>query len=165
MMRIEGGYYLDTPLLSDAHAVVEHLQCREIYENTLRIPWPYTFADAQQWLAHLDVLHTYAIRSPSGMLIGATGFHEIVPAHKSEFGYWLARPYWNQGLMTRIVGAMVRHAWDELGLVRLTAEVFAHNAASMRVLEKNGFLREGVLRKNVVKDGKFIDAVLYSLVR
>ena len=50
-------------------------------------------------------------------------------------------------------------------LVRLTAEVFAHNGASMRVLEKNGFVREGLLRKHVVKDAQFIDAVLYSLVR
>ena len=72
---------------------------------------------------------------------------------------------WGRGIMTRIVAAMVRHAWDELGLVRLTAEVFAHNAASMRVLEKNGFAREGVLRKHVVKDGQFIDAALYARVR
>ena len=165
MEAIEGGYFLDTPLRADAQAIVEHLQDREIYQNTLRIPWPYTFADAETWLAHLDALNTFAIREPGGKLIGATGFHEITPAHKSEFGYWLARPYWGKGIMTRIVGAMVRHAWHEMGLVRLTAEVFAHNVASMRVLEKNGFQREGVLHKHIIKDGQFIDAVLYALVR
>jgi RimJ/RimL family protein N-acetyltransferase len=162
---IEGGFYLDTPLRSDAPAVVEHLQCREIYENTLRIPWPYTLVDAEEWLAHTGAGNTFAIREPGGRLIGAAGFHELTPAHKSEFGYWLARPYWGQGIMTRIVAALVRHAWDKMGLVRLTAEVFAHNAASMRVLAKNGFAREGLLRKQVLKDGKFIDAVLYALVR
>ena len=165
MMRIEGGYFLDAIVRADADAIVEHLQERAIYENTLRIPWPYTRADADNWLGHLDPLLTFAIREPGGRLIGAAGFHELSPAHKSEFGYWLARPYWGRGIMTRIVSALVRHAFDELGLVRLTAEVFAHNVGSMRVLEKNRFGREGVLQKHILKDGRFIDAVLYARLR
>jgi [ribosomal protein S5]-alanine N-acetyltransferase len=169
VIELEGGFYLDPPVPADAPAVAEHLQERQIYENTLRIPWPYGLADAQAWLADAEAgagAHgVLAIREPGGRMIGATGFHEVVPAHRAEVGYWLARPFWGRGLMTRVVAAMVRRAWDELGLVRLQAEVFAHNRASMRVLEKNGFVREGVLRKHVLKDGRFIDAVLYARVR
>jgi ribosomal-protein-alanine N-acetyltransferase len=50
-------------------------------------------------------------------------------------------------------------------LVRLEAPVFEWNPASMRVLEKGGFVREGVMRKGVFKDGKIIDAMLYARVR
>src|SRR5262249_17841165 len=105
-MKIDGGYYLDAPLLTDADAVVEHLQERQIYENTLRIPYPYQRDHAETWLSHLDPNLSFAIREPGGRMIGATGFHDLVPAHRSEFGYWLARPFWGRGIMTRVVALM-----------------------------------------------------------
>jgi [ribosomal protein S5]-alanine N-acetyltransferase len=63
------------------------------------------------------------------------------------------------------VRATAEFALSQLDLVRLEAPVFEWNPASMRVLEKCGFVREGVLRKSVVKDGKIIDAVIYARVR
>ena len=60
--------------------------------------------------------------------------------------------------------AMVGHIRATIPVVRLAAPVFAWNPASMRVLEKVGFEREGVLRQSVFKDGEQIDAVLYSLI-
>jgi len=49
--------------------------------------------------------------------------------------------------------------------VKITAHVFSHNAASARVLEKCGFQEEGFLRKRFLKDGQFIDARLFALLR
>jgi RimJ/RimL family protein N-acetyltransferase len=49
--------------------------------------------------------------------------------------------------------------------VKITAHVFVHNHASARVLEKCGFEQEGLLRKHYLKDGKYLDARLYSLLR
>jgi RimJ/RimL family protein N-acetyltransferase len=60
--------------------------------------------------------------------------------------------------MTGVVQRLCQHAFEELGLVKITAHVFAHNPVSARVLEKSGFQEEGFLRKHFVKDGKFIDA-------
>ena len=67
--------------------------------------------------------------------------------------------------MTAVVGQACEHAFAAWKLVRITAHVFDFNAASARVLEKNGFECEGHLRKHFLKDGRFIDSKLYALVR
>jgi RimJ/RimL family protein N-acetyltransferase len=92
---------------SDAAMLVELLSDEEIYRQTLRIPHPYTPADAEKWLAMAtqqtaDTSHKAicAIRQASGELIGGIGLHhrgEQWSAHRAEIGYWLARPYWGQG--------------------------------------------------------------------
>ena len=67
--------------------------------------------------------------------------------------------------MTAVVQRACAHAFDEFGLVKITAHVFPHNLASARVLEKCGFQQEGFLRKHFRKDGQFIDARLFALLR
>jgi ribosomal-protein-alanine N-acetyltransferase len=67
--------------------------------------------------------------------------------------------------MTAVVQRVCRHAFEEFGLVKITAHVFSHNTASARVLEKCGFQQEGFLRKHFLKDGQFIDARLFGLLR
>lgn len=71
--------------------------------------------------------------------------------------------------VVRIITAAVRatsdHVLAHFDVIRLEAPVFEWNPASMRVLEKCGFVREGVLRRSVLKDGQVIDAVLYARLR
>ena len=86
-------------------------------------------------------------------------------SHRAEIGYWLAQPFWGQGIMTDAVRAFVTYAFNELELQRLTAHVFQKNLASARVLEKNGFKLEGELRQHFLKDGEPLDARLYGLLR
>jgi ribosomal-protein-alanine N-acetyltransferase len=159
---------------SDKNALVEHLNDRDIHDRMLRIPFPYTQADADDWLALVakatkeqgrPVL--WAIRTGHDALIGGCGFDglQVGKSHRGEVAYWLARPFWGRGIMTAVVQRLCRHAFEEFGLVRITAHVFSHNPASARVLEKSGFQEEGYLRKHFLKDGEFIDARLFALVR
>ena len=67
--------------------------------------------------------------------------------------------------MTAVVQRVCRHAFEEFGLVKITAHVFSHDPASARVLEKCGFQEEGFLRKHFHKDGQFIDARLFALLK
>ena len=67
--------------------------------------------------------------------------------------------------MTAVVQRVCRHAFEEFGLAKITAHVFPHNPASARVLEKCGFQQEGFLRKHFLKDGQFVDARLFGLLR
>ena len=67
--------------------------------------------------------------------------------------------------MTAAVKATADYIFGHFDMERLEAPVFEWNPASMRVLEKCGFLREGVLRRSVVKDGRLISSVLYARVR
>jgi ribosomal-protein-alanine N-acetyltransferase len=67
--------------------------------------------------------------------------------------------------MTAVVQRLYQYAFEEFGLVKITAHVFSHNPASARVLEKCGFQQEGVLRKHFLKDDRFIDARLFALLK
>ncbi|HEV3339697.1 MAG TPA: GNAT family N-acetyltransferase [Pirellulales bacterium] len=157
---------------ADKRAFVEHLDDREIYERTLRIPFPYTATDADKFLEiarsaseqYGQPVH-FAIRGADDFLIGGCGFDGLVPGHRAELGYWLARPFRDRGIMTATVAAARDYAVDQWKLVRITAHVFCFNTASARVLEKNGFVCEGVQRKASLKDGQFVDEATYAYVR
>jgi RimJ/RimL family protein N-acetyltransferase len=159
---------------SDKDALVTRLNDSDIYDRTLRIPFPYTDAAADEWLALVARITRqqgrpvhWAIRSPDDALLGGCGFDgfQVGKSHRAEIGYWLARPFWGRGVMTAVVRRLCRHAFEQFGLVKITAHVFPHNPASARVLEKCGFQEEGVLRKHFLKDGQYIDARLFGLLR
>jgi [ribosomal protein S5]-alanine N-acetyltransferase len=157
---------------SDKPALVEQLNDKEIYERTLRIPYPYTDTNAEEWLAIVAKatqqqgrpVH-WAIRNAEEHLIGACGFSdfEMGKSHRAEIGYWLSKPFWGQGIMTAVVRRACQYAFEEFGLVKIIAHVNAKNPASARVLEKCGFEQEGYLKKHHRKDGRLIDARLYAL--
>ncbi|HZS45392.1 MAG TPA: GNAT family protein [Blastocatellia bacterium] len=173
-IEITNGRYLSSIQRDDKEALIEHLKAKEIYERTALIPYPYSEADADWWIntrlearKNLEREVVFGIRNPDGHLIGAIGaqLEEIGLHHRAEFGYWLAKPYWGQGITTDAVRVFIRYAFSELKLSKLTADVFAFNTASARVLEKNGFQKEGYLRQHYFKDGKFIDAIAYGLLK
>ena len=171
---------------SDAARVQEICGDRGIAATTRNIPHPYPDGAAQRWIeSHPELWSTgkaaiFAIcldgadeadgadggpcpddASP----IGAIGL-EINPLdHHAELGYWLSRENWGQGICTEAVGLVVRFGIEQLGLQRIHAICMASNAASGRVLEKNGMLREGRLRNHVRKWGVFHDVDVYGLLR
>ncbi len=156
----------------DKAAFVKHLNDKEVYRNTLRIPYPYSEDDAVQFIGmaaeatarHGHPVH-FAIRDQDDQLIGGCGFDGLSYGHRAEIGYWLAKPYWGQGIMTEALRSACDFALTEWKLVRITAHVFDFNQASARVLEKSGFEFEGLLRKHHKKNGQFLDSKLYALVR
>ncbi len=159
---------------SDKPALIEHLNDKEIYDRTLRIPYPYTEKDADEWLGIIAKatqqqgrpVH-FAIRNAEDYLIGGCGFNDFQmgKSHRAEIGYWIAKPFWGQGIMTAVVRRACEYAFEEFGLVKIIAHVNATNPASARVLEKCGFEQEGYLRKHHLKDGQFLDVRLYARLR
>lgn len=109
----------------------------------------------------------WAIRKEADKLIGGIGLEGpgLDRSHRAEIGYWLAKPYWGQGIMTAVVKVVCKHSFESLGIGKITAHVFSFNNASARVLEKCGFEQEGYLKKHFVKNGRFIDAKSYGLLR
>ena len=79
-------------------------------------------------------------------------------------GYWLGLPFVRNGYMTEAVGAVGRFAFEELRLHRLEAATMPHNAASIRVLECNGFRREGIAQRLLKINGTWEDHVLHALI-
>jgi [ribosomal protein S5]-alanine N-acetyltransferase len=167
-MHLSSIQHLDKP------ALLEHLYSKDVYNTTLNIPHPYREADADWWIQRRikqqEILGTeicFAIRDAEAKLIGVVSADdfEVSTTHRAEIGYWLARDYWGQGIMTDALRAYVRYAFLELQLQRLTAHVFEFNVGSARVLEKNGFKLEGRLRKHICKDGELLDGRFYGLLK
>ena len=159
---------------ADKPALIAHLNERAIYDRTLRIPYPYTEASADEWLKIAAQTTRqqgrpvcWAVRQADEFLIGGVGFEgfQAGKSHRAEIGYWLAKPYWGRGIMTAVVRAVCAHGFQELDLRKITAHVFAGNDASARVLTKCGFVQEGFLREHYDKADRLIDALLFGLLR
>jgi RimJ/RimL family protein N-acetyltransferase len=80
----------------------------------------------------------------------------------SEIGYWLGQDYWGRGLATASLKAVTDYAFEQFDLTRIFAVPFAANAASIRVLEKAGYVLEGHLHRSAIKDGVICDQRLYA---
>ena len=154
---------------SDYAIIAKKINDRDIYRNTLPIPYPYTITDAQKWIK--KVLGEYRTKQTKafhlaieadGELVGAIGVHDIIPGHMAELGYWLGRKHWGQGIMTKAIKAMTKECFKRYRLKKIYAYVFTHNEASYRVLVKNGFKKEGLLIQHVKKDGKLKDEYILA---
>lgn len=112
-----------------------------------------------------------------GTFVGSTGLRAMGPdgtdRYTREIGYWIGREHWGKGLATEIAAGLGRWALspasgiltkDGQPLRRIEAGVYAENAASSKVLERAGYVREGVRRQAVVKNGVMQDVVVYGLV-
>lgn len=155
--------------ITDKASLVRFANNRAIWRNLLdSFPHPYTGADAERWLEHTKTNpgHQFAI-DVEGTVVGGIGVipQQGVFAKTANFGYWLAESMWGKGIATAATRALAAHALGVMPFWRLEAPVFAWNPASMRVLEKSGFAREGVMRKSVFKDGELVDCVMYAKVR
>jgi RimJ/RimL family protein N-acetyltransferase len=151
----------------DRFSLLENANNRNVWRNLGdRFPHPYTSSDADRWLSYLEEMTdpTHWAIDVGGNAVGGIGVElgELEHIKSGRFGYWLGEPYWGRGIMTSAVQVTSDYVLNRFDIVRLEASVFAWNPASMRVLEKCGFSREGVLRLSVFKDGQIIDAVMYA---
>jgi RimJ/RimL family protein N-acetyltransferase len=154
----------------DRISLLEYANDRDVWRNLgERFPHPYTRADADRWFSHLEGMTdpTHWAIDVGGQAVGGIGVErgELEHVKCGRFGYWLGQAYWGCGIMTSAVGATSDYVLQQFDIVRLDAPVFAWNPASMRVLEKCGFSREGVLRRAVFKDGQVIDAIMYAKLK
>lgn len=162
-------------LPADAAALAALADNRAIWRN-LRdaFPHPYGRKDARAWIRavtrQLPCAH-FAIEagaSPGAdgpfALAGGIGLTPQADIHAgtAEIGYWLGEPFWGRGIMSQALAAFTAFAFPAFGLRRLYALVLEWNPASMRVLEKCGYLREGTLRRSAVKDGIVADEIVYA---
>lgn len=89
-----------------------------------------------------------------------------VHARSAEVGYWLGEAAWGRGIATEAAAGYVAWVFETVpGVERLSGCVYGGNAASMRVLEKIGFRREGKLRKAIWKKGVWRDLDMFGLLR
>jgi len=110
---------------------------------------------------------TWAIvERASGKVIGSIRMGEVHPVHaRADVGYSLGRPYWNRGLTTEAVRAVLHFGFEEVGLNRIYAVCHVDNAASERVMQKVGMRYEGTQREVARVKGGYEDRKLYAILR
>src|SRR5690606_8731650 len=133
-----------------------------------RFPYPYARADGGAWVARAvdEAERAWALQIDA-RAVGGVSLHPgtDVYRHSAELGYWIAQRYWNCGIMTRVLARFVPEAMRMFDLYRLHADVYESNPASMRVLEKCGFVHEGVHKSAVMKRGRLLDVHVYARIR
>jgi ribosomal-protein-alanine N-acetyltransferase len=101
----------------------------------------------------------------AGDFLGLCDLSEIDKRHsRADVGFMIARPYWGGGYTFEAMHAVIGHAAQGLRLKRLQARTHLGNVRSMRLLDRLGFKREGLLRGYVERDGERRDCVLYGLL-
>lgn len=170
---------LDTPRLTlrpmtmrDAQDIYDYSCDKEVARHVL---WDAhrSVADSRAYLRY--ILRQYREGMPSsygivlketGRLIGTIGFMWMNEENSTvEVGYSLARAYWNRGLMTEALRALIDMAFTYLKLHRIEAQHATANPSSGRVMTKCGMRREGTLRGRIYNKGKFVDVDLYAILR
>jgi [ribosomal protein S5]-alanine N-acetyltransferase len=158
--------------ISDTESIKKHANDKNVSRNLANLPHPYSKKDANFWIKKQIRLQrqkdpeeiVFAIEIEN-QAVGTIGLHKIKRGHKAELGYWLGRYFWGGGIMTDAVKTVTRFGFKNLKLCRIYAGVFLLNKGSARVLEKNGFRFEGISKKEVKKDRKFIDAYIFAKVK
>jgi len=158
--------------MKDAPDLIHAINNQKVLNNIRDgVPFPYTQKDAEEYIssvlnAEKDSQYVFAITCDD-KVIGSIGIHRKDNVHRftAELGYYIAEEYWGKGIMTEAVQQICDYCFQNTDIVRIFAEPYAFNNASCRVLEKSGFQFEGLLRKNAIKNGQFIDMKIYSKIR
>ncbi len=163
-------FYLRGWQMGDAQSLQQHANNINISKFLFdSFPFPYTIEEARRWIA------THLNQAPLTILAiiideKACGAIEVKPGKDiyrktGHMGYWLGEPFWGHGIMTEAVRLITNYAFERFDLVRIQSTVNDNNPASMRVLEKAGFVREAVMKKAIIKYGEIMDEHLFALLR
>ncbi len=155
---------------ADAESLARHANNRRVSIHLRdRFPFPYELEHARKfidWLSTQERLTVWAIEV-DGEAAGGIGFEQKTDVERisAEIGYWLGESCWNRGIVTEALQAVTAEVFGGPDVRRLFALPFADNPASVRVLEKAGYVLEGRLRQSAIKDGKVRDQLLYATYR
>lgn len=126
---------------SDCDSLVKLAGHFDVARATAALPHPYTDADAKTWIEitkdKSGTDHIYVVANVDDVCIGCVS---LIP-HESnwELGYWLGKPYWQQGIMREAVAALLEEAQSELAPTTIHADVFIDNPRSLALLQSFGF--------------------------
>jgi RimJ/RimL family protein N-acetyltransferase len=156
--------------ISDAPGFAIYANNRKVADN-LRdaFPKPYNIDDAERFI------HSVSGNTKPNVLgieykneiIGSVGIFpgEDIYRFNAEIGYWIAEPFWGLGIATQVVNAMTDYAFSNFSFERLYARPFPFNKASIRVLEKCGYIHEATLKNALVKQGHIYDELIFSKLK
>jgi RimJ/RimL family protein N-acetyltransferase len=170
-MELKGtGFTIRGWKLGDEVSLQKHANNPKVSSYLMdRFPSPYTMGDAVNWVNFLVEQFppvNFAI-TINDQVVGGIGLEPRQDVYRKTaiLGYWLSEELWGRGMMTEAVKLVTDYAFKQLRFIRIQASVYSKNPASMRVLEKAGYQKEGILRNAVVKNNVVMDEHIYAILK
>lgn len=140
--------YIPRPLVTDHEGALAHIKMiNDKIETNEGINWAVTLKG-------------------SNKLLGIVGHYRIQWHNfRSEIGYMFLPECHGKGIATEVIQLLINYGFDEMNMHSLEAVIDPENLASARVLEKNGFVKEAHILENEYYEGRFLDTVIYSLLK
>jgi [ribosomal protein S5]-alanine N-acetyltransferase len=152
----------------DLNSLMKHANNYKIAKNMSNaFPYPYTEKFAHRYISRAITTkptQIFAIEI-NNEAAGSIGVYPQTDIHckNAEMGYWLAEPYWGNGIMSEVIKQVVEYSFNNLDINRIFARPFGTNIASQRTLEKAGFKLEARLEKTILKNGEYLDELYYAI--
>jgi ribosomal-protein-alanine N-acetyltransferase len=135
-------------------------------------PLPASVIEVGEWIKKVDLLQQknesilWAITlKDSDTLIGTIGYWQILLEHyRAEIGYMLNPAYQGKGIMSEALNTVIQYGFNKIKLHSIEANANPANQASIKLLEKTGFVREGYFKENYYFNGNSLDSAIYSLI-
>ena len=164
--------------ISDLDNLVRFANNKKIADNLSdAFPHPYSREDGIAYITahHPDrVSHPDGVSQPgsvfaievNGIACGSIGIFPQTDLHRknAELGYWLAEDYWGRGIITEAIERMIEFGFKKFDINRIFARTFSTNLASQRALEKAGMMQEARLKNSIVKNGQYLDELIFSIL-
>jgi ribosomal-protein-alanine N-acetyltransferase len=166
----EDNIILRSLINSDEESLATLANNKKIWDNVRDyFPFPYTNNDAKTFInltKQEEIPMTFAIEY-NGQFCGIIGLEGQSDVYKktAEIGYWIGEPFWNKGIATSAVKLVTEYGLKSLDFIRIHTGVFEFNTGSMRVLEKNGYEKDGVFKKSIFKNEQIWDEHRFSIIK
>lgn len=155
--------------ISHIDSIHKHLNNKKI-ANTYPIALPYSKEDAKLYVVKEILQRNESCRFAfviqyKDQFAGICSLYEVDKnTKKAGVYYWVAAQYWNMGLASMALKRIISYAKNELGLKKLKTGVLKRNLASIRVLEKNGFIKVGNAKDSTTYHNKFAEEEVLEMI-
>lgn len=157
---------LRAPDMADVHRMTEYLNDFEVAGNLARVPHPYHLEHAQKWIEtapHRPDRSIFAIEHTDHGFVGNVGFRHSGGA--ATIGYWLGRPFWNQGIMTEAMITALKWYFTITRSDVVLSGIFHFNMGSLAIQQKLGFVETGRSVTRCLARGKDVEHIDTELTR
>ncbi len=155
----------------DVEKAKEFLNDFEVRKNLQpAIPYPYTLEDEEKWYSGISAVkdtYTFALETLEGRYIGGCGINSVDWKNsKVVIGIFIGdKEYWGKGYGSDAINTLVKFIFEEMNINKITLCVYSFNERAIKCYEKCGFTREGLLREELFRQGKYHDEIMMSLLR
>ncbi len=161
--------------MKDVKDIVENANDYDVWYFTESIPYPYNLKDAKFFVNKCKREQKEKVRKSynfgitikgNNKVIGLMGLFHINKLHKhAEIGYWIGKKYRRQGIVSEAEGAILNFAFNKLKLNKVHGKAMTENAGSNKLFKKFGFRKVGILKEELIKNGKKKDGYQWELLK